>query len=132
MLEACIYMHECGESFDDMEQSLMVAHKTFECCECGQKIKRGSQYERSKGFFLDENERIIATEIFRTCMICSSIIRDFTTDGFRLFGTLWDEMQDVYGISSPDELPEWTEEEELHWRTLKQQEAGIIPKGIEL
>lgn len=72
------------------EESVLTARKDHKCCECGERIPKGSEYELRDMLFDGEWHH------YKTCMICVEIGQAFCCDG-RVATLLWEMMNEIMG-----------------------------------
>jgi predicted RNA-binding Zn-ribbon protein involved in translation (DUF1610 family) len=75
-----------GESYDYSDERSVVARKIHVCCECGDVINRGEEYEYFKGVFDGE------WEVHKTCKPCRRIGSDYCL--CVPFGQLWEYLEE--------------------------------------
>lgn len=77
----CVYV-DTSTNNSCLRQKLITARKECDCCECGEKIPIGTQYEDYVG--------ICEGEMFwcKTCLDCLSIRKSFFCDGFEFEGMI--------------------------------------------
>ena len=66
-----------------------IARKPHRCCECGEEINPGDQYEYVRGIWGD------GWFTFKTCRACAEIRQDFMSCGWT-YGQLWTHLRCVY------------------------------------
>lgn len=69
--------------------STPTARKDHECCECGEVIPCGAQYEKVTGVWDGHGDT------FKTCLSCVEIRDHFNCEGF-LFGHLWTDLAENF------------------------------------
>jgi hypothetical protein len=77
-----------GEYNDFYTETLPVAHKEHECCECHRTISIGEKYENVSGKSEDRFWRS------KTCTECLEI-RKALVCGSWIFGMLWEEIEEL-------------------------------------
>jgi hypothetical protein len=95
---------------------IIIPRKEHSCCECGVKIEVGEECEFATGFYEGN------WDVHYTCSFCLKIIRDFVEDGNRMYGVLWDYMNEVVDIGYPTEIPDWDDEEEEDYLEIYKEE----------
>jgi len=111
MSDACI---DTGNEEDEPTlfiQKICTARKQYECCECGNAINSGDEYEYTKGLW--DGEWMAS----KTCRICAAVRRDFCHS--YIFGELWESMRETHGlgfdsIDLPDRDTPW-DVPDLEW-----------------
>lgn len=86
----CVLNYE-GDEADMYVTKMPTARRGHICCECGQKIQRGEQYENVTMALDGDVSR------YKTCLICVEIRTKFSCDGSWMFGTIWEELRE-YGF----------------------------------
>lgn len=78
------------EPFDLYSVTLPVARKPHRCCECGEVIHPGEQYERAATVFQGD------FECYKTCLPCSQIRKDYCAPYRGLFEVIWEGLGTDY------------------------------------
>ena len=70
------------------ESKIRKARKQYKCCECGESINIGDDYEYFRGCWNGD------FETYRICKVCNNIRKDLFCGAF-LFGNMWDEIKEA-------------------------------------
>jgi len=92
MIECCcidVDYEACAKVYD---ASIRRAWKTHECCECGEAINPGDQYEFVRALYPEAG----GWDQFKTCLFCFQVRRDFFPCGF-YHTQMVDEFVECYG-----------------------------------
>lgn len=84
--DVCLDMDYDGAN-EFYAEKVVTARKPHKCCECGDVIPVGAQYERVAG----KSEGSFWTS--RSCLLCREIRRSFCCGGW-VFGELWDSVRE--------------------------------------
>jgi len=87
MLDSCICIYNDGPSCDFVSEKVQRACKEHQCCECGQPIKSGDEYEYARGAWEGN------FDTFKTCMTCKRIRDSLFTCW--VYGGLWEDVHEV-------------------------------------
>jgi len=86
---------DCSIDFGDYpefyREEYPKARKTYRCCECGENIEPGQKYHKVVGKWDGD------FEIYRTCMTCYHIRKDYCPNGF-IFGELAEVVYECLGV----------------------------------
>jgi hypothetical protein len=84
--DVCLdHYYEDGNDF--YSEAVVVARKPHACCECGETITPGQQYERATG----KSEGEVWTA--KSCKECREIRKAFVCGGW-VFGHLWESIEE--------------------------------------
>jgi len=101
-LIACDCSVDIDERADKSLVRTMVARKEHVCCECGEKITRGQEFELYNIQWFD------VWVSYKTCIPCTRIRGHYCAHGFH-FGMLREQIEDCLGFDYT-EIPEEDEE----------------------
>ena len=79
-----------GDSAEFYVESTMVARKVHVCYECRAEIQPGERYQRVVGKWDGEFSS------HRFCLPCWEISGEFSGDGGRTFGVVWEQFRDQW------------------------------------
>lgn len=85
--DVCVYVGDYDGLNEFYSEAIRKARKPYKCCECGNPIAVGDQYERVSGKYDGE----IFSE--RTCLPCVEIRKAFACGGW-VCGELWESIRD--------------------------------------
>lgn len=114
-MDNCCCMN--SEALDEGDIDTAIGEDTAllpgRCDECNGEIKPGEKY-RWVAWAYESNYRSgMGWNIGISCNTCNLIFDSLCDCGQgRVWFFLWDHLSECIGISSPDELPEWTEDDE--------------------
>lgn len=99
----------CDCSWTDIDgwsvgrEEMRRARTSHRCCECGDVIKPGDQYEYASGCWDGE------WSVYRTCLPCVAIRREYCPSGY-IYGMLEETLRECLGFS-PYMVPDCEEDE---------------------
>jgi hypothetical protein len=104
------YYCDCSVDVDSeaaLDPCFMVqrrARKAYVCCECGELISRGQEYEHTKGL-VDGR-----WDTYRTCLPCVRMRESFCPGGWP-FGYLGETIKECLGWSPYETQEHWNDKE---------------------
>lgn len=109
----CMTAEDCDEHYE-YEAIEIAAPTDVRCSDCGALIKAGETCTQHGWLYEDPDEVPEAKrDYLYTCKLCDVIFETLCDcNKGRIIGYLWDHLQECIGIGSPDEIPEWTEDDE--------------------
>ncbi len=75
-----------GDQPEFISEDVVTARKSHKCCECGDVIPKGAEYERTAGKWEGH------FDVYKTCLPCREIRRNLCCDGWT-YTMLWEEAE---------------------------------------
>ena len=85
----CLSMDVCDYADDFAESAVLASVAPFKCCECARQFHAGALVQLAYLRYGDD------TTEYETCSDCVEIHKALSCDGDRLFGDLWESIEDA-------------------------------------